>query len=176
MKTGAQGVGRRLGLFCCPAIWSHDGEEPPPMRVMRRDYAEDLRQMRRTIDWGTCDGLLPGEALEVRELWLASRGDACAARPAYPPSASPCLQVRTTHTDKETYNVEKMFGTDQPMKLVLCDCGGLRLTSGPMTIHFTREEFQMFAGSIGRLAAIVAQPSLGQVSAIPQATPSEVCH
>jgi hypothetical protein len=77
---------------------------------------------------------------------------------------------------REKGNVEKMFGPDQPMKLVLCDCGGFRLTSGPMTIHFTREEFQMFAGSIGRLAAIVAQPSLGQVSAIPQVTPSEVCH
>jgi len=62
------------------------------------------------------------------------------------------------------------------MKLVLCDCGGLRLSTGPMSIHFTREEFQVFAGSIGRLAAIVAQPSLGQTSAIPQASRSEVCH
>lgn len=81
-----------------------------------------------------------------------------------------------THTDKEKCDVEKIFEPDQPMKLLLCDCGGLRLTSGPMTIHFTRGEFQIFARSIGRLAAIVAQPSLGQVSAIPQATPSEVCH
>jgi len=112
----------------------------------------------------------------MRELQLVSRGDARAAWPAYPPGASPCVQVRTTYTDKEIYNVEKMLGTDQPMKLVLCDCGGLRLSSGPMTIHFTREEFQVFAAAVGRLASIVAQPSLGQASAIPQATQSEVCH
>lgn len=72
--------------------------------------------------------------------------------------------------------MEKMLRTDQPMKLVLCDCGGLRLSSGSITIHFTREEFQTFATAVGRLASIVAQPSLGQASAILQATQSEVCH
>ena len=72
--------------------------------------------------------------------------------------------------------MEKMFGTDQPMKLVLCDCGGLRLSSGPMTIHFTREVFQVFAESVGRLASIVAQPPLGQASKTTRPKVSEVCH
>ncbi len=72
--------------------------------------------------------------------------------------------------------MEKMLGTDQPMKLVLCDCGGLRLSSGPMTIHFTREEFQVFAESVGRLASIVAQPSIGQGSKTTRSKVSEVCH
>ena len=77
---------------------------------------------------------------------------------------------------KEKDNVEKMLGTDQPMKLVLCDCGGLRLTSGAMTIHFSREEFQVFAAAVGRLASIVAQPPLGQASKATRANVSEVCH
>lgn len=72
--------------------------------------------------------------------------------------------------------MEKILGTDQPMKLMLCDCGGFRLSSGPMTIHFTREEFQVFAESVGRLASIVAQPSLGQVSKAARSKVSEVCH
>jgi len=69
-----------------------------------------------------------------------------------------------------------MFGTDQPMKLLLCDCGGLRLSSGPMTIHFTREEFQAFAAAVGRLASIVAQPPPGQASKTTPSKVSEVCH
>ncbi len=72
--------------------------------------------------------------------------------------------------------MEKMLRTDQAMKLVLCDCGGLRFTSGPMTIHFTREEFQVFAETVGRLASIVAQPPLGQTSKTARSTASEVCH
>jgi len=77
---------------------------------------------------------------------------------------------------KEKGNVEKMLGTDQPMKLVLCDCGGLRLSSGPMTIHFTREEFQEFAAAVGRLASIVAQPPFAQASKATRSNVSEVCH
>ncbi len=81
-----------------------------------------------------------------------------------------------THIEQEECNVEKMFGMDRSMKLVLCDCGGLRLVSGQVTIHFTREEFQVFAESVGRLAAIVAQPSLGQAVKNTRSNTSEVCH
>jgi hypothetical protein len=132
--------------------------------------------MWRAVDRGTADGFLPGKILEVRELWLVSRRDAGVSQPGYQSGTSPCVQVRTRTTTKEKYNVEKMFGTDQPMKLVLCDCGGLRLSSGPMTIHFTREEFQVFAESVGRLASIVAQPTLGQGSKPSRSNASEVCH
>lgn len=81
-----------------------------------------------------------------------------------------------THKEKETYNVEKMLRTDQSIKLGLCDCGGLRLTSGSVTVHFSREEFQAFAEWIGRIAPIVAQQSLGQAPTVPPLTPSKVCH
>jgi hypothetical protein len=72
--------------------------------------------------------------------------------------------------------MEKMFGSDQPMKLVLCDCGGLRLSSGPMTIHFTREEFQTFAAAVGRLASIVALPTIDKALKATRTSVSEVCH
>lgn len=72
--------------------------------------------------------------------------------------------------------MEKILRMDQPMKLALCDCGGFRLSSGPITIHFTREEFQAFAESVGRLASIVAQPSFGEASKTIRSKVSEVCH
>ena len=72
--------------------------------------------------------------------------------------------------------MEKTMGTDWSIKLVLCDCGGLRLSSGPMTIHFSREEFQAFAETVGRLASIVVQPTLGQASKATRSTIGEVCH
>lgn len=176
MKTGAQGIGRCLGLFCCPAIWIRDSGNRVLSRARRRSYAENLRQMRRTVDRRTGDGFLSGELLEVCELWLVSGRSARAAWPACPPGASPCEQVRMTHKEKETYNVEKMLRTDQSIKLGLCDCGGLRLTSGSVTVHFSREEFQAFAEWIGRIAPIVAQQSLGQAPTVPPLTPSKVCH
>jgi hypothetical protein len=87
-----------------------------------------------------------------------------------------CVDKDRKTKTKEKYHVEKMLGTDQSMKLVLCDCGGLRLTSGSVTIHFTREEFQVFAETIGRLASIVAQPTPGQASKTTRSKVSEVCH
>lgn len=72
--------------------------------------------------------------------------------------------------------MEKRLGSDQPMRLVLCDCGGLRLSSGPMTIHFSRDQFQAFASAVGRLASIVAQPMFGQESKPARSNVSEVCH
>jgi hypothetical protein len=72
--------------------------------------------------------------------------------------------------------VEKLPDTSRSMKLVVCDCGGLRLSSGPISIHFSREEFQVFAETVGRLASIVAQPTFGQTSKITRSNPSEVCH
>lgn len=65
---------------------------------------------------------------------------------------------------------------DGAMKLVLCDCGKLHVTVGSVTLHFTRDEFQVFAESIRRLAAIVAQPSENQTLMAPQLTSTQVCH
>lgn len=36
-----------------------------------------------------------------------------------------------------------------------CGCGRLHFTYGPITLHFDRDEFQMFAAVVGRLAAQV---------------------
>lgn len=40
-------------------------------------------------------------------------------------------------------------------KLNVCGCGNLHFTYGPITLHFDRDEFQMFAAAVGRLAAQV---------------------
>lgn len=62
------------------------------------------------------------------------------------------------------------------MKLMLCGCGRVHVTCGPMTLHFEREEFLTFAGGIGRLAAMVKQAPAGLVSAARQSAHTEVCH
>lgn len=53
--------------------------------------------------------------------------------------------------------MDKVLRTDGPMKLVLCGCGRLHVTCGPVTLHFDRDEFLVFADSVSRLAAIVKQ-------------------
>lgn len=73
-------------------------------------------------------------------------------------------------------NMKKTLGTDDPIKLVLCDCGKLHVTCGPVTLHFTRDEFLAYADSVRRLAAIIAQPSTSLVLSSAQASPMEVCH
>ena len=40
-------------------------------------------------------------------------------------------------------------------KLNVCGCGNLHFTYGPITLHFGREEFQVFAEVVSRLAAQV---------------------
>ena len=72
--------------------------------------------------------------------------------------------------------MEKTMGTDRSIKLTLCDCGGLRLSSGPVTIHFTQDEFQLFAEAVGRLASIVALPTLGRTSKTTRPKITEACH
>ncbi len=72
--------------------------------------------------------------------------------------------------------MNKAFGKDGPMKLVLCGCGKLHLTCGAVTLHLTREEFLVFAESVQRLAVIVARPSMEQSLGAAQPNPSVVCH
>jgi len=47
-----------------------------------------------------------------------------------------------------------MRGSGQT-KLALCTCGKLHLTYGAVTLHFDRDEFLLFAESVGRMSAIV---------------------
>ena len=72
--------------------------------------------------------------------------------------------------------MDKAMGTDRSVKLTLCDCGELRLSSGPVTIHFTQDEFQLFAEAVGRLASIVAQPTLSRTSKTIRPKIREACH
>lgn len=72
--------------------------------------------------------------------------------------------------------MNKTLGTTDPMKLVLCDCGKLHVTCGPVTLHFTRDEFLAYAESVRRLAAMVAQAPSGLGLKATQAASMEVCH
>lgn len=113
----------------------------------------------------------------MRELRVVPGRDAGAFKPGYQSGTSPCVQLRTENNrTKEKYTVDKMLGTDRSMKLVLCDCGGLRLISGSVTIHFSREEFQAFAAAVGRLASIVALPTIDKALKATRTSVSEVCH
>lgn len=73
-------------------------------------------------------------------------------------------------------DMNKTVGKESPMKLVLCGCGKLHLTYGPVTLHLTRDEFLVFADSVRRLAAIVAQPPMSPPLVAAPASPNEVCH
>ena len=72
--------------------------------------------------------------------------------------------------------MKKTLRTEEPMKLVLCGCGKLHVTWDSITLHFMRDEFQEFAESIRRLAAIAAQSSANQASATTPSPFTEVCH
>lgn len=61
-------------------------------------------------------------------------------------------------------------------KLAVCGCGRLHVTYGSITLHFDREEFQVFAESIGRLASMLKRSSLGSVSAHTGSSNVHICH
>lgn len=72
--------------------------------------------------------------------------------------------------------MEETMRVEKPMKLALCGCGRLHLTCGPVTLHFTRDEFVVFAESVRRLAAVAAHPS-GQAAVTGAPEPyTGVCH
>lgn len=62
------------------------------------------------------------------------------------------------------------------LKLAVCGCGRLHVTYGSITLHFEREEFQVFADSIGRLASMLKQSSLDSVSAHAGSSSVHMCH
>ncbi len=72
--------------------------------------------------------------------------------------------------------MKTMLGTDASMKLVLCDCGKLHVTCGPVTLHFTRDEFMMYAESVRRLAAMIVQSPVGVAPKGAQSASMEMCH
>lgn len=72
--------------------------------------------------------------------------------------------------------MDKILRADGPMKLVLCGCGRLHVTCGPVTLHFNRDEFLAFASSVGRLAAVVTQHPASLAPAARPGAHTEVCH
>ncbi len=64
---------------------------------------------------------------------------------------------------------------EHPM-LSLCGCGRLHFTYGPMTLHFDRHEFLLFAIDVNRMAAQVRQTT--PISDLPSAAKQNatVCH
>ncbi|MBA5867861.1 MAG: hypothetical protein GDA67_14300 [Nitrospira sp. CR1.3] len=65
---------------------------------------------------------------------------------------------------------------DGQTKLVLCGCGKLHVTYGSVTLHFEREEFVLFAESIGRLAAMLKQSALNHALALKPTSNVHICH
>ena len=87
------------------------------------------------------------------------------------------LQIGLNHDQRRrNMSTKKPMTAESPMKLVLCDCGKLHVTWGSVTLHFTHDEFLLFAESARRLAAIVAQPPSNQASAATPSTITEMCH
>lgn len=63
------------------------------------------------------------------------------------------------------------------VKLNVCTCGKLHFTYGPITLHFDRDEFQVFAEVVGKLAAQIPYSEDHPASMIIAATkPDLLCH
>lgn len=60
--------------------------------------------------------------------------------------------------------------------LNLCGCDRLHFTYGPITLHFDREEFRVFAEVVGRLAAQVpyVEDNAGPLTRAPRT--ETICH
>ena len=61
-------------------------------------------------------------------------------------------------------------------KVALCECGKLHFTYGSVTLHFDRDEFLLFAESVGRLGTMVRQAANGSSLAPSRIPNTNVCH
>ena len=74
-------------------------------------------------------------------------------------------------------DVTEDFMKDQGQgRLTLCECGKLHFTYGPVTVHFEREEFFLFAEAVGRLSAMMKQAPHGSPLNGRAATDVRICH
>ena len=60
--------------------------------------------------------------------------------------------------------------------LNLCGCGRLHFTYGPITLHFERDEFEVFAGVVGRLATQVPDAENHPSPLTRTPTTETICH
>lgn len=72
--------------------------------------------------------------------------------------------------------MENFIRGKEQAKLNVCGCGRLHFTYGPITLHFEREEFQVFAEVVGRLAAQIpcVEDNPGPVTRAPRT--ETICH
>lgn len=72
--------------------------------------------------------------------------------------------------------MENIMRGEGQSKLGFCGCGKLHFTYGPVTLHFDRDEFLIFADSVGRLGGLVRQSAKGSTLVPGLAPNSTVCH
>lgn len=72
--------------------------------------------------------------------------------------------------------MEKTMRGEGQVKVAFCGCGKLHVTYGAVTVHFEREEFLLFAESVGRLGAMVKQAAHGSALAAGLSPNANVCH
>ena len=72
--------------------------------------------------------------------------------------------------------MEHVLRGEGQSKAVLCDCGTLHFTYGSVILHFDRDEFLLFAESVGRLGTMVRQAANGSSLAPSRIPNTNVCH
>jgi hypothetical protein len=77
---------------------------------------------------------------------------------------------------RETRTMEQIMRGDKQSKLAFCECGKLHFTYGSVSLHFDRDEFLMFADSVGRLGAIVRQAAQDSICVSGPVQNANVCH
>ena len=61
-------------------------------------------------------------------------------------------------------------------KLALCGCGKIHFSYGAVTLHFGRDEFLLFAESVGRLGGMVKQAVHSSMLSSTTGAPANMCH
>ena len=72
--------------------------------------------------------------------------------------------------------MDNVLRGDLQSKVAFCGCGKLHFTYGPLTLHFDRDEFLVFADSVCQLGAVVRQAAKDS-SVVPSHIPNAtICH
>ena len=72
--------------------------------------------------------------------------------------------------------MEHVLRGEGQSRVMLCDCGKFHFTYGSITLHFDRDEFLVFAESVGRLSTMVRQATAGSSFAAGRIPNTTVCH
>lgn len=72
--------------------------------------------------------------------------------------------------------MEEVLRKDGRARIVLCRCGRLHFTYGPLTLRFSQEEFMRFTESVNRLAAQVRQTLRTASPTASLSSDTSLCH